>query len=418
MRTGPGAGEEGAYRAEVLPGIDALPDALWRALAPPDDPMWSRAVFAAMESAAIGPDGYAYLLVHRAGRPVAVLPLTVFRGLRLDRIAGPRERRLLAPVARVAPRLLRVPTLFCGHLLGQGHVLGGRDGGDGADDDALARVLVASVLRYARARRLGTVVFKDFAPRDLAPLADALRDAGFFPVPGLPDTELPLDHASLDEHVAALPAKPRRNARSNQRKYAAHRPALRMEVLDDFTRLVPSMLALYRQVMDRADQTLDELDAAFLTALRPAPGVRVRLVACFEGERLVAFLLCLFSGTGATGARIGLDYALAHDARLWHNVHYAAIRLALAEGCRHIRFAQTAYVPKVELGCGLVAQRHAVTHVRPLPRAVLRRLLPPAFARSVAAALGPHAGRPQDAPRPGVTPPPPHPEGRRAPCPE
>ncbi|MFR9721947.1 GNAT family N-acetyltransferase [Streptomyces sp. MS19] len=411
-----GAEEDGAYRVEVLPGIDAVPEALWRALAPADDPMWSRAVFAAMERAEIGPDAYAYLVVRHAGRPVAVLPLSVFRGLRLDRIVGPRERRLLAPVGRVAPRLLRVPTLFCGHLLGQGHVLGGL--GARADGGTPARVLVASVLEYARARRLGTVVFKDFAPDEPAPLADALRDAGFFSVPAMPDTELALPHRSFDDYVAALPAKPRRNARAKLRRFAAHRPALRIEVLDDFAHLVPAMLGLYRQVMDRADQALDELDAAFLTALRPAPGLRVRLVACFEGERLVAFLLCLFSGAGATGARIGLDYALAHDAHLWHNVHYAAIRLALAEGCRHIRFAQTAYVPKVELGCGLIAQRHAMTHVRPLPRAILRRLLPPALGAALADALGPHADRLPAPPGPDATPPPPHPESRRAPCPE
>ncbi|OON71589.1 GNAT family N-acetyltransferase [Streptomyces tsukubensis] len=404
-----------ACRVEVLRSIDSLPRSIWRELAPSDDPMWSRAVFEAMESGSIGPDGYAYLVVRRGHRTEAVLPLCLFRNLRLDDVVGPRERRLLAPVRKTAPGLLRVPMLFCGNFLGQGHVLTA-----GPLTEEVSRVLVDAVLRFARSERLGTVVFKDFAPAGLAPLRTALSAAGFFPAPSLPDTELTLSEATFDAYVEQLPAKPRRNARSNLRKFAAWpgpqahsepaghpgrpaHPGLRMETVEDFRPLVPEMLGLYQQVMDRADQRLDVLDADFLTALAADPGPDRRLVACFDGERLVAFLLCLFRGTGATGARIGLDYALAHDARLYHNVHYAAIRLALDAGCRHIRFAQTAYTPKGELGCRLVKQSYAITHLRPLPRALLRRLLPPALAAARAQALGPHPPAAAEPPSDAVT---------------
>ncbi|WP_329456164.1 GNAT family N-acetyltransferase [Streptomyces sp. NBC_01497] len=395
---GTGAGLDhgpGGVRVEVVRGVDALPEGLWQRLAPPDDPMWAREVFAAMEKGRIGPEGYAYVLLWRGEHAVAVLPLSLFRGLRLDDVVGPRERRALAPVRRWAPRALRVPMLFCGNLLGQGHLL--FDGSPTRDE---ARLLVGAVKDFARRERFGTVVFKDFGPDALPTLWEALGEAGFFTVPSLPDTELSLGHASFDAYVAALPAKPRRNARSKLRKIAAM-PGLRTRVVADWAPLVPAMLALYGQVMARADQTLDVLDADFLASLAPpAGGPEVptdgrgtggaqdsRVVACFQDDRLVAFLLCLFAGDGAVGARIGLDYELAHDARLYHAAHYAAIRLALERGCRHIRFAQTAYVPKLELGCTLVEQTYALTHLGPLRRGLLRRLLPPALARARADAL-------------------------------
>ncbi|RAJ38494.1 putative N-acyltransferase [Kitasatospora sp. SolWspMP-SS2h] len=394
-------------RLEVLRSIDRLPPGSWERLAPAGDPMWSRSVFRALERSRVGPAGYAYLTVRRGGETVAVLPLCLFPDLRLDRIVGPHERRLLAPLRRLAPRLLRVPMLFCGHLLGQGHVLAAEP-----LDGPTGRLLVTAVLDFARRERLGTVVFKDFAGPDLAPLRAPLTEAGFFLAPSLPDTELALPIDSFEQYLAALPAKPRRNARAKIRRFGS-RPGLRIEVLAAFDHLLPDLLALYGQVMDRADQTLDVLDHAFLAALAADP--LSRLVACFEGERLVGFLLCLFTaqpgaggaesaggeggaggadGTvpGATGARIGLDYRLAHDAALYHNLHYAAVRLAMDTGCRHIRFAQTAYLPKVEMGCALIEQWHAMTHVRPLPRAVLRRLLPPALAAARAQALDPPGG--------------------------
>ncbi|MET9604124.1 GNAT family N-acetyltransferase [Streptomyces sp. NPDC006512] len=384
-------GREAAYTVERLDRAEDVPRQVWDELAPADDPMWGRDVFAAMQRAEIGPDAYAYLLVRRDGLPVAVLPLSAVRGLRLDRVVGPRERRLMAPVTRAFPRLLRVPMLFCGNFLGQGHVMG-----RSPLPAPAARLLVREVMDFARDHRLGTVVFKDFAPHDLDVLRPALEAAGFFTVASLPDTQLNLGHADFESFLASLPAKPRRNARNKIRKFRQQED-LRMEVLDGFGHLVPEMMGLYRQVMDRADQTLDVLDEDFVRALADGAdtgdGEREvtdqRLVACFEGDRLVGYLHCLFRGTGAVGARIGLDYGLAHRARLYHNLHYAAIELAIGRGCRHIRFAQTAYEPKREFGCELVEQSYALTHTGRLPRTVLRLLLPPALEAAREQALAP-----------------------------
>ncbi|MEV7425792.1 GNAT family N-acetyltransferase [Streptomyces sp. NPDC091212] len=392
-------GASGGYRVEVLPSIETLSRAMWEDLAPADDPMWSRALFTAMERGGIGPDGYAYLVVRDDAGVRAVLPVCRFRKLRLDGLVGPDERRFLTPVGRLFPRLLRVPALLCGNLLGQGHVLSA----GGPPGEEVHRLLVDAAVAYARRERLGTVVFKDFAPAELGPLRPALSRSGFFFAPGLPDTELRLGHDSFDSYLAALPAKPRRNARSKIRKFRA-RSDLRIEILDHFEELLPRILALYRQVMDRADQFLDVLDPSFFAAVHAQNETRRRLVACFEGDTLVAFLLCLFAGSGATGARIGLDYRLAHDARLYHIVHYAAIDLALASGCDHIRFAQTAYIPKMELGCDLVPQSYAITHLRPVRRALLRRVLPRTLAAARVRALGPRPAAATDAPSPGSGP--------------
>ncbi|MFF4319169.1 GNAT family N-acetyltransferase [Streptomyces sp. NPDC001568] len=367
-----------------------LPRQVWDELAPADDPMWGQDVFTAMQGARIGPDAYAYVLVRRDGLPFAMLPLSAVRGLRLDQVVGPRERRLMAPVARAFPRLVRVPMLFCGNFLGQGHVMGQEP-----LPAPVARLLVREVMNHAREHRLGTVVFKDFAPHHLEALRPGLDEAGFFTVASLPDTELALGQVDFEAFLASLSAKPRRNARNKIRKFQQQED-LRMEVLDDFGHLVPAMMELYQQVMDRADQTLDVLDEEFVRALSDGnpregheTGTDQRLVACFEGDRLVGYLHCLFRGRGAVGARIGLDYGLAHRARLYHNLHYKAIELAISRGCRHIRFAQTAYEPKREFGCELVEQSYALNHTGRLPRTVLRLLLPPALEAAREQALAP-----------------------------
>ncbi|MDI5970783.1 GNAT family N-acetyltransferase [Streptomyces sp. SL13] len=369
---------------EVLSGIREIPVDVWQELAPPDDPMWAWQVFDAMERGAIGVDRFGYAVLREGARISAVLPMSGQRALRLENVVGPRERRLLAPVVRWAPRTLGVPMLFCGHFIGQGHLLA-REPLSGPALEAL----VAAALGFARRHRLGTVVFKDFGERDLTPLRPALHAHGFFFAPALPDTELALGHGSFDAYLAALPAKPRRNARRNIRVFEDS--GLRMEMLTAFGPLLPDMLGLYRQVMDRADQVLDVIDGSFLRALQEADGLDERLVACFEGRRLVGYLHCFLRGRGMVAARIGMDYRLAHAARLYHNLHYAAIALGIAEGREHIRFAQTAYEPKREMGCVLVEQSYAMTHLRPLPRAALRALLPAALRSAHAEALAPRS---------------------------
>jgi predicted N-acyltransferase len=370
---------------EVLGRVRDIPAESWAALAPADDPMWSQQVFEAMESASIGPDVYAYVTVRDAAGIVAVLPLSGMRTLRIDNVVGSHDRKLLSPVRKVAPRLLQASMLFCGHFLGQGHVLAREP-----LTYQVSRLVLRAVLDYAAAQRLGTVVLKDFTPEELAALQPALEETGFFTVPGLPDTELTLGQDGFEGYLADMSAKARRNVRSKLRKFSAH-DDLRIEILTDFHHLIPEMLGLYQQVMDRAEQTLDVIDERFLSALREADGFSERLVACFEGDRLVAYLHCFFRGRGSIGARIGLDYRLAYEARLYHVVHYAAIEHAIAEGYQHIRFAQTAYEPKREFGCRLVEQSYAMTHVKTVPRAVLRRLLPPALKTAREAALKPRS---------------------------
>ncbi|GAA3029683.1 hypothetical protein GCM10020000_02930 [Streptomyces olivoverticillatus] len=225
-------------------------------------------------------------------------------------------------------------------------------------------------------------------------------------MPSMPDTELPLGYGTFDDYLAALPAKPRRNARNKLRKFHA-RDDLRIEVLTDFAELVPDMLELYRQVMDRADQTLDVLDESFLHALQRPGGPDQRLVACFEDDRLVAFLHCLFRGEGAIGARIGLDYRLAHEARLYHNVHYAAIELAIARKCSAHPVRPDRI--RAQTGARLRTGRPAVRHDPCEPTA-------PRGAAPAAPARAQHGARP-DARAPLVSTPPHHNVESRSSCP-
>lgn len=331
------------FTAGVLSGVELLQDR-WGQLVPPDDPLWAWPVFAAAERARTRADQHGYAVVRRAGEVVAVLPLSGFRELRLPEALGVAVPEWLSPPLSV---------LLCGSPLGTGRVLSA-----GPLSEPIADLLVRAVLEHARRRGSDLVVFKDFAEPDLAPLRSALRRSRFFFAPAPPDVEF-----RLGEFRLGRPAPPGRPAL----------PGTRVEVLDDFGHLLPEVLTLHRAVAG-APNVLDE---EFLRALRPVGGLRRRLVACFRDDRLVAYLLCLFTGFGATGVHVGLDDGVVREAGL----HRVAADLAAAEGCERIRFPRGSG----DLGTGgeLVEQSFAITHLRPLPRAVLRGLLPRALAEAL-----------------------------------
>lgn len=367
-----------ALSVRVVGKVSEIPRDTWEALRPAKDPLWTRGLFEAMETGGLGPDRYDYLVAESAGRIVAILPTFWFAGLDLGDVLGAQGRRLLAPLRRMAPGACRIRVLFAGNLLGEGHVLAEPEFADLVRD-----VLLDALMNLAGARRTHWIVCKDFPDGQLARLRPALRSRGFFEVPALPDAVLPVRWSSFEDYVTALRAKPRRNTRNKLRRLE-HRSDLRMEIVSDFTGLTSAMLPLYHQVLARAESRLDVWTESFLRGLSHADDLTTSVVACWQDDRLVGFLLCVFDSRNGVALRVGLDYAVAGEAALYHNLHYAGIELSIARGCGEFGFSQTAYEPKLEMGCRLTQLEHAVTHSNPLIRAILRRTLPAALSSAQA----------------------------------
>lgn len=358
--------------ASIVETISMIDPAEWAAIVP-DDPLWAWSFLRAMEAGSIGPDAHDYIVVRQGGRLVAVMPTSTFRHLPLTDVVGHEARRILAPVYRIVPRLLQLRVLFVGHLLCDGRLCAL----DRTDHD-VADLIVSSVRDLASRRKCRWTVFKDFEPAELEPLRSSLDRLGYFDVPALDDTALDLSWPDFPSYVASLPAKPRRNLRNKQRRL--ERSGCSIDVTDDFAPLVPEMVLLYQQVLDRAESRLDTWNGGFLEALAGAVEIDCAVVTCRRDERLVGFLLCVFGTHNAVALRVGLDYAGATDAAVYHNLHYRGIALAIERGYHTLGFSQTAYEPKREMGCRQIPLVHAVTHVNPVSRAILVRLLPWALA--------------------------------------
>ncbi|MFI1200225.1 GNAT family N-acetyltransferase (plasmid) [Streptomyces sp. BHT-5-2] len=364
------------WRVEVVDSVSEIPPEVWRGLAPPDDPIYEYAFFQAMERTGIGPDAYRYLVLRKGQQIRAVLPTCVYRALSLEDILGNEGRRALRPLHRIMGRPLRMRLLMCGHLLGEGRVLHT----DGLDESA-PHLLIEALRKLSASAGTRWTVFKDFPQADLEWLDPALRRAGYFRAPAMPDAHVSLHATTFEEFVSGLSRNNRSTARRNLARFSEH-DDVTIEVRERFDDLVPAMMPLYAAVLDHAESRLDVWTPEFLSLLSTDPRISAKAVTCWQQGRLVAFLVCLFGEKHAVAMRIGIDYGCSRDLRLYQVTYYRGIDEAIRMGMADINLTQTAYDGKRKMGCHLVPFEHAVTHRNPVCRAILRRFFPMALNRS------------------------------------
>ncbi|HEX4964508.1 MAG TPA: GNAT family N-acetyltransferase [Thermoanaerobaculia bacterium] len=355
---------------EVVPGIAGISRRDWQDVAPPDDPLWTWDCFAAMEAGGVGPDGFEYLVWRDERGATAILPAFWFRALPLHTAMEQPWRGRVEAIRRWLPGFLSIGTYFCGHPLGCGRVLrrAGVDAPSGSE-------VLAAVFRRARERRLAYPIFKDFSAAEIPVLFPQPGAHGFFAVDSLPEAVLSLAPGDFEDYLAKCKLKARRNIRSNLRKFAA--AGLRLERLSQFGALAPRLHELYEEVFARAPVQFDHLTPRFFAEVAASPGLDPQVLACFAGDRLVGFLLCLFAGRGGVCLRVGFAAEeIERRSRLYFVVHYEAIRLALERGCHELNFCQVSYPAKLEMGCVLMGRTHLATHTNALLRPVIRRFMP------------------------------------------
>ena len=363
------------YDIEYVASVTDIPKEEWDALAPPDDPLWRWSYFRVMESSGIGPDGFEYIVFRRDRRIAAILPAFWFDAYPLSLGLNGKLEKAVAVLRGLVPAFLRLPVYFCGHPMGEGRILRARD-----DSFSIDQQVLEMVQERAWARGLRWIIFKDFSEPAIPTLFPALKSSTFFDVPGLPDARLKLTSPSFDDYVRQTKSNARKNIRKRLRKFAKF-SNLRIEILDTPEDIFADIMPLYRRLMAQAKLELERLTPAYFASLSAARDIDKKFIVCFDGDRLIGFILCLFAGEGAVCFRGGFDYQMSRESGCYFVLQYECIRLAISAGCREMSFCQTTYLPKLALGCHLAPFKNIVTHRNGFVRPIVRHLLPILFNR-------------------------------------
>ena len=290
------------YDIEILPSVVNIPKETWDSLAPPDDPLWRWSYFKVMETSGIGPDGFEYIVFRRDRRIVAILPAFWFNAYRLSLGLNTKLDNMAGLLFKFIPGLLQIPVYFCGHPMGEGRILKAKDTSFSIESHVLETMLLKTVWERAWARGLRWIIFKDYSELDVPKNFPSLESSKFFSVPGLPDARLKLSWPSFEDYVRERKPNARKNIRKRLNKFAKF-TNLRIETLDTAENISIDMMPLYRRVMAHAKLELDRLTSSYFSSLSKYADIKKKFIACFDGERLIGFVLCLFASKGAVCLR-------------------------------------------------------------------------------------------------------------------
>lgn len=286
-----------------------------------------------------------WFLASSGERPLALAGAAVFEA-RLDCLAPGWVQRLNDRVRGVVPGFLGLRVMMCGAPAGLAEpgvaVFPGVE-------DALAEAARDALLRELWARvedeRLTALCWKEFQRETPARAArvNAVR-LRRHPSPAKFVQDLPFE--DMEGYRSALRSGYRRQLDQAARRAAA--AGLEVRLGQPFAEHASAWHPLFLQVLDRADQRLETLPAAFFSRLAEDPAYRLN-TATLEG-RLVGGALCRVVGETLVFLYVGHDQAASDRAGVYHQLLRSVLELAFQQGCRRIQWGQTSGDAKGRLG--------------------------------------------------------------------
>lgn len=279
---------------------------------------------------------FGYLVVHRAGVRMAVIPYFITDFKLNTMLEEGWFKRLLGGLSL---RIVCIghPTAAFGRIDGQ-----------------VSEELLGSAFATLSAKA-PVVAFKGFGC-DLPAL-------GFVRVAGLPVAVLHLD----GDFWGTLHRHKKRNDFTRKLKASA---ALRFEEHDGLPgEYLERAYQLYLNTRSRSSILFECLSPAYFSS---TSALSIYILA-FLQDRLVGFAQLLPKGSRVVGKYLGMDYTVSREHELYFALSLRTIDISASRGFKEIEFGETSYHFKKELGCELVDTWLYYRHRNPIAHTLLAR---------------------------------------------
>ncbi len=290
-----------------------------------------------------------YISIRQGSRTVCVAPCFIM-DYSLETTTGGPLKTLLSWIKKALPRAFTIRVLICGSPTGEGRLGVAAD----ADREPLAHALVGAMESIARRERAGLLAFKDFSDDDL-PMFQPLLQGGFHMMPSYPAATLDLSFRSVDAYLASLSRATRKDLK-RKFKTVDGRINLTMEVRRDLGESLDDAYRLYLKTFEKSQAKFELVTKEFFERISRNMPEETRYFLWYLDGRLVAFDLCLVSGTTLMDEYLGMDYAVAYDYHLYYLTFRDILNWCLQHGIRRYATGALNYDPKKRLDFTLAPQ--------------------------------------------------------------
>ena len=366
------------WQVFLAQSIQQIPRPFWSSLVNKDAIFWSREYLYALEQELPSHMEVRYLMFVHQRRLVAASMVQLF-DLKLDELGSsiedPRRRRLLNWVPgifarRNGERVLRI--MMAGDIFHTGApgILHHADVTLDESLQALNQAMRWLEKRETRQGRLARQVVKDFAA---TPATERLTGNGYFELQAEPEMNLVFrdNWSHYDHYLADMSSKYRQRARSARKKGKELTTRLLNE--DEVEAHCHELQELLDAVIGTSSFHLAHDRVNLYCRLKRHLGDRY-VFRVYELEwKLVGFSTYLLDGKALVAHRVGIDYSVNQQVKLYQNMLYDFIQAAFDEGAREVQFGRTALEIKSTVG----AEPQTLTFYLRHPRFWMNMLVQP-----------------------------------------
>lgn len=340
----------GTDLAVELVGSQAdIPGDLWGACFPP--PLEGQWWYESLEQSGLQDQfAFSYAVLCQGGRRVGIAPLFLMN-LPLDVIVPDPLLPVGRMVERIAPGLLRPPTLFIGSPCADEGTVGPLPG---IDRKAVLLSLQDALETYARKLRARVLIWKDFPAAWSEDFDWLMARRHLFKSISYPGTMVDLSGSSKEQYFGGLKSSRRQNLKRNLRR-SAERISIRIEALQrPDAATLDRMFALFWQTYEHASTKFERLNRSFFQHIADKPVSHFVVLREEKSGEIVAFVLCFLMGKHVINKFIGVDRTLPESMFLLLRSWDAMLDWALSHGATSIQGGQTGYSAKILTGHRLV----------------------------------------------------------------
>lgn len=297
-----------------------------------------------LEEAKLKEFSFGYLLGNRRENTVAIIPFFVMN-FSLDTLIAPPLHRIAAKLKN----LFKLKILFFGSPTCEEFYLGISKS---EELEAIFNPALEKISEFCRQNKIKGVVFNNLSEKNKH-LAGYLKRKGFFTMETLPSTVIKIEADSLAGYINGLSRNMRKDLKQKLKK-SAGRAKLTTELRTDILDICDDIYKLYLNNFDESEVHFEILTSEFFRNIcANMPGI-ARFFITYDGNKIVAFNLCLVKKDLCIDKFIGFDLQVAHEYHLYFTTLCHNIDWCIKNGIRFYQPGATDYHPKMRLGAKLI----------------------------------------------------------------
>jgi len=355
-------------RVKTYRSITEVNEGEWDAIVGNDRTFCTHKYIEALERSGFG-EGRCYYPVVYDGDEIIAHTSVYLMSTEMDLCAQGTVKNVINTVRGKWNNFFILRSLECGSPISTGNTISLKSGVKRAE---VLQLLCDAIEDLTKSLGISFILFRDFYNEEME-FYDFLKERGYMKLHNLPTAALKIRWKSFGEYLDSMHSNYRRKIVKRMDKCA--KANVSVQVMKNFSDSTPELKRLYDNVYDHAKEIKRErLGESFFQNINKYLGEKAAVISAVKDDRLIGYMLLLFSGKTLISKFPGLDYDYNKECFTYFNLFYRAIELAIETGMDYFDMGITTLDPKKDMGAGIIPLNMYMKHSNPFFNKVIPTL--------------------------------------------